>query len=127
MKLSIYCFTIAIFASLANCKFLSDSVKSYENYQVLRVQINSKENYEILSSIHGIHFWKEGHIGGNADVLIAPEEIEIFKFFLFGNGFEFSVMVENVGDLIRQEKVSTFYMVYKKTCKPYELNIPDEK
>ena len=115
MKLSIYCFTIAIFASLANCKFLSDSVKSYENYQVLRVQINSKENYEILSSIRGIHFWNEGRIGGNADVMIAPEEIEEFKSFLFGKGFEFSVMVENVGDLIRQEKVIIFHLVYIKT------------
>ena len=114
MRLSIICFSIAFFASIANCKVLSDPIKSYENYQVLRVQIDSKAKYEILSSFPGIHYWKEGRIGGNADVLIAPEEIEIFKFFLFGNRFEFSVMVENVGDLIRQEKVSI--IVYIVIC-----------
>jgi len=105
MRLSIICFSIAFFASIANCKVLSDPIKSYENYQVLRVQITSKENYEILSSIRGIHFWNEGRIGSNADIMIAPEEIEEFKSFLVENGFEFSVMVENVGDLIRLEKV----------------------
>ena len=114
MRLSIFCFSIAFFASFANCKLLSDPIKSYEDYQVLRVQIDSKAKYEILSSFPGIHFWKEGRIGGNADVLIAPEEIEIFKIFLYGNRFEFSVMVENVGDLIRQEKVSIFHLVSKK-------------
>ena len=106
---------VIVFAFLFNGEVLSAVVKSYENYQVLRVQITSKENYEILSSIRGIHFWNEGRIGGNADVMIAPEEIEEFKSFLVGNGFKFSVMVDNVGDLIRQEKVSIFHLVSKKS------------
>ena len=87
MKLGIVCFSIAFFASLANCKFLSDPVKSYENHQVLRVEITSKENHETLSSLRGIHFWNEGRIGGNADVMVASEEIEQFKSFLSEKGF----------------------------------------
>jgi hypothetical protein len=90
---------------LANCKILSDPVKSYENHQVLRVEIASKESHETLSSIHGIHFWNEGRIGGNADVMVAPQEIEQFKQFLSEQGFKYSTMVENVGDLIKLEQV----------------------
>ncbi len=61
MKLGILCVAIAYFAALANCKILSDPIKSYENYQVLRVEIASRENHETLSSIHGIRhdgIWK---------------------------------------------------------------------
>jgi len=105
MKLGILCVAVAYFATLANCKILSDPVKSYENHQVLRVEIASKESHEILSSIHGIHFWNEGRIGGNADVMVAPQEIEQFKQFLSEQGFKYSTMVENVGDLIKLEQV----------------------
>ena len=106
MKLGILCVAVAYFATLANCKILSDPVKSYENHQVLRVEIASKESHETLSSIHGIHFWNEGRIGGHADVMVAPEEIEQFKQFLSEQGFKYSTMVENVGDLIKLEQVS---------------------
>ena len=106
MKLGILCVAIAYFATLANGKILSDPVKSYENHQVFRIEIASKESHETLSSIHGIHFWNEGRIGGHADVMVAPEEIEQFKQFLSEQGFKYSTMIENVGDLIKLEKVS---------------------
>ena len=106
MKLGILCVAVAYFATLANGKILSDPVKSYENHQVFRIEIASKENHETLSSIHGIHFWNEGRIGGHADVMVAPEEIEQFKQFLSEQGFKYSTMIENVGDLIKLEKVS---------------------
>ena len=106
MKLGILCVTVAYFATLANGKILSDPVKSYENHQVFRIEIASKESHETLSSIHGIHFWNEGRIGGHADVMVAPEEIEQFKQFLSEQGFKYSTMIENVGDLIKLEKVS---------------------
>ena len=105
MKLGIICATLALFATLANGKVLSDPIISYENYQVLRVKIESKDQFDILSSISGIHFWNEGRIGGNADIMVAPNDIVQVKGYLLEQGFEFSTMVENVGDLIRLEKV----------------------
>ena len=105
MRLSIFCFSIAFFASFSNCKFLSDPIKSYENYQVLRVKIESKDQFDILSSISGIHFWNEGRIGGNADIMVAPNDIVQVRGYLLEQGFIVSTMVENVGDLIRLEKV----------------------
>ena len=109
MRFAILWLVLSVFLSDGNVIF--HFAKSYENYQVLRVEINSKEKYEILSSIRGIHFWNEGRIGGNADVMVAPEEIEEFKSFLFAKGFNFSTMVENVGDLIRLEKVCYLIMI----------------
>ena len=38
--------------------------------------------------------------------MVAPEEIEQFKQFLSEQGFKYSTMIENVGDLIKLEKVS---------------------
>ena len=45
-------------------------------------------------------------LGGYADVIIAPQNIDLMKFYLYLQRFKFSVIVENVGDLIRMEKVS---------------------
>jgi len=105
MKLGIICVTLALFATLANGKVLSDPIISYENYQVLRVKIESKDQFDILSSISGIHFWNEGRIGGNADIMVAPNDIVQVRGYLLEQGFIVSTMVENVGDLIRLEKV----------------------
>ena len=55
---------VIIFASLFNGEVLSAVVKSYENYQVLRVEVASKEDFERLSSIDGINFWNERMIQG---------------------------------------------------------------
>ena len=55
---------VTLFASLFNLEVLSNVVKSYENYQVLRVEVASKENFEKLSLINGINFWNERMIEG---------------------------------------------------------------
>ena len=99
---------IALLTSLVNGeKYDFTEVKSYENYQVLRVEVTSKENFEKLSSIYGIEVWNEGQIGNSTSVMVAPQNIDQIKFHLYKQGFKFSVMVENVGDLVRMEKVST--------------------
>merc|ERR1719315_608847 len=99
MKLFIFSLALSFFASFAYGKVLSDSVKSYENHQVLRVKITSKENFELLSLIDGIHFWNEGRVGGNADVMVAPQDVERVKANFLHHRFEFTTMIENVGDL----------------------------
>ena len=58
---------VILFASLFNVEVLSDVVKSYENYQVLRVDVASKENFEKLSLIDGINFWNEGMTEGEGE------------------------------------------------------------
>ena len=108
MKLAIFCVTLVAFANLANGKVSSDPVKSYENHQVLRVKIDSEEASYNLSEILGVTFWNEGRIGGYADIMVAPQDITQVKENLMKQEFDFSTMVENVGDLIRLEKVATF-------------------
>ena len=56
-----------LFASLFNGEVLSAVVKSYENYQVLRVEVASKEDFERLSSIDGINFWNERMMKGEGE------------------------------------------------------------
>lgn len=113
MKLAIFCVTLLAFANLANGKVLSDPVKSYENHRVLRVKIDSEEASYNLSEILGVTFWNEGRIGGYADIMVAPQDITQVTENLMKQEFDFSTMVENVGDLIRLEKVGTFVSVKK--------------
>ena len=82
-------------------------LKSYESHQVLRVKITSKDNFDLLASIDGLNFWNSGRVGGDADVMVAPNDIDRIKAILLHNRFEFTTMIENVGDLIRLEKVDT--------------------
>ena len=117
MKLAILFVAFVLLASLANGKFLSDPVKSYGNYQVLRVEISSKENFEILSLVNGVQFWNEGRIGGTADIMVAPHFIVEVKELLLKQGLKFSTMIENVADLIRLEKVceGVYQGIYEDT------------
>ena len=114
MKLAIFCVTLVAFANLANGKVLSDPVKSYENHQVLRVKIDSEETSNSLSEIAGVTFWNEGRIGGYADIMVAPQDITQVTENLMKQEFDFSTMVENVGDLIRLEQVSRHFCFSKK-------------
>ena len=58
---------VIILAFLFNGEVLSAVVKSYENYQVLRVEVASKEDFEKLSSIDGINFWNERMMQGEGE------------------------------------------------------------
>ena len=91
----------ATLAILALCK----GQKSYENYKVFRVDVPSQETFDLLSSFSAIHFWNEGRVGSHADVMVAPQNLAEVEYKLKRYNFEFNIMVENVGDLIRLEKV----------------------
>ena len=58
---------VILFASLFNGEVLSEVVKSYEDYQVLRVEVVSQEDFEKLSLMAGINFWNEGMIEGKRE------------------------------------------------------------
>ena len=65
---------VTLFTSLFNLEVLSNVVKSYENYQVLRVEVASKEDFEKLSSIDGINFWNERMMQGEGENYINNSE-----------------------------------------------------
>ena len=95
--------TLAFMAIFVSARKIAEKpVVSYEGYKVFRVETPTKDSYDTLAVIPDISFWKEGRIGGHADVMVAPNHLK--KFIL--KNLKYSVMVENVGDLIRLEQVS---------------------
>ena len=99
--------TIQYSASSAKASILLEPAtsKSYEKYSVFRVEVGSREEFDLLSSIGYLHFWNEGRVGGHADVMVAPEALQYVQTQLLNYNFKFSTMIENVGDLMRLEKV----------------------
>ncbi len=108
MEKSVTVLLLALFAFAAvNCNVISkDPVKSYENFQVLRVEIPSKESFDLLSSVNGLQFWNEGRVGSHRDAMVAPYNIEEVTQKLASLGLQYSTMVENVGELMRLEQVN---------------------
>ena len=79
--------------------------KNYEYYKVFRVNVPTKTHFDTLSGFK-VQFWNEGRVGGYADVMVAPSDIAEVEYRLKVLNFHYSTMVENVGDLMRLEKVT---------------------
>jgi len=107
MKCVLYLSVFLLALNSALASILTEEVKNYENFQVLRVKTESRNDIETLYGLNGVHFWNEGRIGGHADIMFQPSLLDNAKNELKKLGFEFSVMVENVGELMRLEKVPT--------------------
>ena len=86
-------------------KSVKDPQISYEGYKVLRVEVPSKTDFEALASLTDIHFWNQGRIGGHADVMVGPDHLKRAEVQLILKNLKYSIMIENVADLIRLEKV----------------------
>ena len=71
-----------------------------------RVETPTKASYDTLAATSDISFWNEGRIGGHADVMVAPNHLKKSTEQFILKNLKYSVMVENVGDLIRLEQVS---------------------
>ena len=95
---------MAIFGSTR--KIAENPVVFHEGYKVFRVETPTKASYDTLAAIPDISFWKEGRIGGHADVMVAPNHLKKSAEQFILKNLKYSVMVENVGDLIRLEQVS---------------------
>ncbi len=78
---------------------------SFEGYKVLRVEIPSRESFDLLASLENVDFWREGRIGDSSDIMTSPIDLAKVTSFLDSNNFAFSVMIENIQDLIKLEQV----------------------
>jgi len=94
---------MAIFGSAR--KIAENPVVSYEGYKVFRVETPTKASYDTLAATSDISFWNEGRIGGHADVMVAPNHLKKSAEQFILKNLKYSVMVENVGDLIRLEQI----------------------
>ena len=109
MKIWVYlASTLAFMAIFVSARKIAEKpvVSYYEGYKVFRVEIPTKASYDTLAATPGISFWKEGRIGGHADVMVAPNHLKKSAEQFILKNLKYSVMVENVGDLIRLEQVS---------------------
>ena len=91
--------------AFAASKSVKDPQISYEGYKVLRVEVPTKTDFEALASLPDIHFWNEGRRGGHSDVMVGPGHLKKAEVQLILKNLKYSVMIENVADLIRLEKV----------------------
>ena len=101
---------ICIFLTVLALASANAEPKSYDNYKVFRVEIPSEEHLDSLAGLK-VHFWNQGRIGMHADVMVAPHDIPEIEYELKLLGFKYSIMVDNVGDLMRLEKVSNLFQV----------------
>ena len=92
-------------AAFAASKSTKDPQISYEGYKVLRVEVPTKTDFEALSSLPDLHFWNEGRVGGHADVMVGPGHLKRAEVQLILKNLKYSVMIENVADLMRLEQV----------------------
>lgn len=86
---------------------IQDKVISYDGFKVLRVEVPEKADFEALENINYISFWNDGKVGGHADVMVKPDDLARMEADLYAKNLKFSVMIENVADLIKLEKVTT--------------------
>ena len=102
MRYVVLLLTLAAFAA---SKSVKDPQISYEGYKVLRVEVPTKTDFKALASFSDIHFWNEGRVGGHADVMVGPGHLKRAEVQLILKNLKYSIMIENVADLIRLEKV----------------------
>ena len=100
-------FALANILALTQASILLEPAqsKSYENYSVLRIEVHTKEEFDLLSTLGDLHFWNEGRVGGHADVMVSPDALQEVQKQLLRRNFQFSTMIENVGKLMKLEKV----------------------
>ena len=85
-------------------------MKSYQNYKVFRVQIPDQKSLEQITSLRDVHVWKNFY-GGSADLMIGPKSFSNFQIL----NLNYSIIIENVQDLIEREKVRTLPMKSETT------------
>merc|ERR1712156_767057 len=84
------------------------SGKSYEGYKVLRTQVLNQEQASALQKSEDFYdFWKPVKSGFSTDVLVPPFLMKRMEQILKISNIEHSIYIENVEDLIKNERSRT--------------------
>merc|ERR1712002_1013932 len=77
--------------------------RSYHGYKVLRTEKLSFEKMELLKNFQiqsNLDFWKEPWLGQPADIMVPASKMFEVNEWLSSHNIKFSIMVENVQDLV---------------------------
>lgn len=89
------------------CIFATDV--SYEGHRVYRLTTKSEEQLKVLRLMRDhpdVDFWTNSYgVGEEVDVRVLPEFQEPFLNYLRGVGIEYEVIIENVEDAVRAERI----------------------
>ena len=110
MKVVIFAVAAILASAKASILLEPAQPKTYENFSVLRVEVHTREEFDLLYTVENLHFWNQGRVGGHADVMVSPELLQEVQKQLLRHNLKFSTMIENVGDLMRLEKVNAVFL-----------------
>ena len=106
MKVAVHAFALLFLAASTWASALNKPL-SFEGYKVLRIEVPTKAKFEALSSLENVDFWREGRVGGSVDLMAGPSDLAEVTKFLEAENYSYSVMIQNVEDLIKLEKVKS--------------------
>merc|ERR1712042_120736 len=81
--------------------------RSYHGYKVLRTEKLSMEKMELLKNFQiqsNLDFWREPWLGQPADIMVPASKMTQVQEWLSSQKIKFSVMVENVQELVELSK-----------------------
>ena len=110
MKVVIFAVAAILASAKASILLEPAQPKTYENFSVLRVEVHTREEFDLLYTVENLHFWNQGRVGGHSDVMVSPELLQEVQKQLLRHNLKFSTMIENVGDLMRLEKVNAVFL-----------------
>lgn len=73
---------------------------SYENYQILSIQVNNEKHLNVVKAIESLHedviFLTQPSTQISTDIVVPPRKINHISEILGSNGIEFAVKSENL-------------------------------
>lgn len=99
--------TCFVTACVLSCILATDV--SYEGHRVYRLTTKSEEQLKVLRLIRDhpdVDFWTNSYgVGEEIDVRVLPEFQEQFLSYLRGVGIEYEVIIKNVEDAVKTERI----------------------
>ena len=86
---------------------LASDYRAYHGYKVLRTEVLDKASSDLLHKVmieDNVDFWREPAPGRMADLMVKGEQVDSVSKWLAKNNIEYSVMVDNVQDLVEQSE-----------------------
>ena len=96
---------------LLGAALASSDYKAYHGYKVLRTEVLDKASSDLLHKVmieDNVDFWKEPAPGRMADLMVKGTQVDSVSKWLQEHNIKYSVMVENVQDLVDQSKKDMF-------------------